>query len=143
MVVPVQVSLMSVHELAGQVTAGHSQALATQALPPVQPPQLTLSPQVFFTVPHLPEHAAGGGGVGHFAQFLRIPPQPFETPVPGSHTPGLAHVSGVHPQVFVASLHGSADPHWVVPQSIVTPHPVSVPHLLVQSAAVGGTQATH
>ncbi len=142
-VVPVHVSVMFVQELVGQVTVGHSQVLPTHVFPPVQPPQLTLSPQVFFTVPHFPVQAAGGGGGGHFVQLWRIVPQPLETPVPGSHTPGLAQVRGVQPHVFVVVSHGSLVPHWAVPQLTDTPQPVSVPHLPVQSAAVGGTHATH
>ena len=108
--------------------------------PPVQPPQLKLSPQEFATVPHLPVQTAGGGGVAHGVQPWRMFPQPSETPVPGSQMPGLLQVSGVQPQVFVAALQ-AADVHWLVPQSIDTPQPLSVPHLPVQSAAVGGTQA--
>jgi len=116
--------------------------LSVHVLPPVQPPQLTSSPHEFFTVPHLPEQTAGGAGAAHFVQFFSVPPQPSDTPPPGSHTPGLEHVSGVQPHVCVVVLH-AALVHWLVPQSTVTPHPVSVPHLSAQSAVVGGTQAVH
>jgi hypothetical protein len=51
-------------------------------------------------------------------------------------------LSGVQPQVFVSELQ-AAPVHWVVPQSIVTPQPVILPHFPVQLAFVGGTQATH
>ena len=111
-------------------------------VPPVQPPQLTLSPQVFFTIPHLPVQTAGGGGGGHFVQPWRMLPQPSATPVPGSQTPGLLHVRGVHPHVFVVVSQGALV-HWLVPQLTVTPQPVILPHLPLQSARVGGTQATH
>jgi hypothetical protein len=107
MVVPVHESVMFVHELAGHVTVGHSHVFPVHVFPPLQPPHETGSPHVFVTVPHLPVHAAGGGGAGHLVQLWRVPPQPSETPVPGSHTPGLAHVSGVHPQVFVNVLHAA------------------------------------
>jgi hypothetical protein len=69
-------------------------------------------------------------------------PQPSETPVPGSHTPGLAQVRGVQPHVFVVVSHATPV-HWLVPQLTLTPQPVSVPHLPAQLALVGGTQATH
>ena len=121
-------------------TLGHWQVLSMHDVPPVHPPQLKSSPHEFATVPLLPVQIAGGGGVAHFVQLWRMFPQPSETPVPGSQTPGLLQVSGVHPQVFVAALH-AAVVHWLVPQSIETPQPVSVPHLPVQSAAVGGMQA--
>jgi hypothetical protein len=57
------------------------------------------------------------------------------------HAPGLAQVSGVQEQVFVVVLHVSPPEH--EPQFTVTPHPVSVPHLPVQSLGVGGEHATH
>ncbi len=120
----------------------HSHVFAMHDVPPVHPPQLTLSPHVFFTVPHFPVQIAGGGGAVHFVQLLRMFPHPSETPVPGSQTPGLLQVSGVHPQVFVVVSH-AALVHWLVPQSIVTPQPVILPHLPAQDAVVGGVQATH
>jgi hypothetical protein len=121
---------------------GHWHVFAMHDVPPVHPPQATLSPQLFFTVPHFPLHAAGGGGGGHFAQLWRMFPQPSATPVPGSQTPGLLHVSGTHPHPFVCGLQ-VALPHWAVPQSTVTPQPVSLPHFPAQLAIVGGAQATH
>jgi hypothetical protein len=121
---------------------GHWHVLAMHDVPPVQPPQLTLSPQLFFTVPHFPLQTAGGGGGGHFVQLWRMFPQPSATPVPGSQTPGLLQVRGVQPQPFVSGLH-AALVHWLVPQSIVTPQPVIFPHLPVQLAVVGAAQDTH
>ncbi len=121
---------------------GHWHLFEMHDVPPVQPPQLTLSPHVLVTVPHLPVQMAGGGGVAHIVQLWRMFPHPSETPVPGSQTPGLLHVSGVQPQVFVVVLQ-AALVHWVVPQLTVTPQPVSVPHLPLQSAIVGGTHASH
>jgi hypothetical protein len=122
--------------------SAQAQAFAMHDVPPVQPPQSMLSPHVFFTVPHLPVQIAGGGGVEHFAQFFRIFPHPSETPVPGSQTPGLLHVRGVQPHVLVVVSHAVLV-HWLVPQSIVTPQPVIVPHFPLQDAIVGGVQATH
>jgi hypothetical protein len=144
--VPVHVSLMFVHEFAPHVTVGQTHTFPSHVLPPVQPPHATLSPQAFFTVPHFPVQTAGGGGGGHAVQ-CRIPPHPFEIPVdPGGvqRPPLLAHVSGMHPHVFVVSSQAAASlPHWLVPQLTDTPHAVIVPHLPVQSAAVGGVQKTH
>jgi hypothetical protein len=142
-VVPLHVSWTGAHEPGEQLSVGHTHVFELEhVLPPGHDPHLTSSPHELVTVPHLPVHTAGGGGVGHFVQLWRTPPHPSETPVPGSQTPGLAHVSGVQPQVFVVVLQG-ADVHWLVPQSIVTPQPVSFPHRPAQSAAVGGTHATH
>jgi hypothetical protein len=121
---------------------GHWQVFAMHDVPPVQPPQFTLSPQLFFTVPHFPLQAAGGGGGGHFAQLWRMLPQPSATPVPGSQTPGLLHVSGTQPHPFVSGLQVVVV-HCEVPQSIVTPQPVILPHFPAQLALVGGTHATH
>jgi hypothetical protein len=126
----------------GRHVGGHAQTLFVHTSLPGHAPQLTGSPHVFFTVPHLPVHAAGGGGGGHFAQVWRTLPQPSSIPPPGSHTPG-PQVRGMQPHVFVVVSHGALPGHWVVPQSMVTPHPVIFPHLPVQSAAVGGTHAVH
>jgi hypothetical protein len=104
-------------------------------------PQLTVSPHAFLSVPHLPAHAGGSGGVGHAAQ-LSVPPQPSLTPVP--HTLGLEHVRGVqHWSVIV--LHFAGDVHVTgVGHVTVTPQPVRVAaQLAAQSAAVGGVHATH
>ena len=48
---------------------GHSHVFAVHTVPPVQPAQVMLSPQLFFTVPHLPVQTAGGGGVAHLVQL--------------------------------------------------------------------------
>lgn len=74
----------------------------------VAPGHATLSPQAFFTVPHWVWQIAGWP---HGVHPWRMFPQPSETPPPGSHTPGVLHVMGVQPHVFVAWLHGSLALH--------------------------------
>jgi hypothetical protein len=129
----------------GPHAAGQVQALFTQICALLQLlGQVIVSPHEFFTVPQaLPEQTAGGGGAVHFLHPLRTLPQPSATPPPLSQTPGLLQVSGVQPQVLVAALHSALLGHCEVPQSTVTPQPLKVPHLPVQSALVGGTQAVH
>jgi hypothetical protein len=109
-------------------------------------PQLTVSPHEFFSVPHFPSHAGGSGAAGHFVHPVSTPPHPLPTtaPPPGSHTPGLAQVSGVQ-QEPVRALHDVPTPHVVGDGHVmVVPHPeIDDTHLPVQSAAVGGTHATH
>jgi hypothetical protein len=68
-VVPLHVSWTGAHELGAQLSVGHSHVFELEhVMPPVHPGHVTSSPHEFLTVPHLPVHTAGGGGVAHFAQ---------------------------------------------------------------------------
>lgn len=109
-------------------------------------PQLIVSPHEFLSTPHLPVHAGGRGWGAHAAQPVRTPPHPLLTtaPPPGLHTPGLEQVSGVQ-QEPVSVLQVEPPLHVSgLGQVMVVPHPViDETHLPAQSAAVGGTHATH